>query len=102
VTPLLSATPVPDAAERILLYRIAREATFEDEPTHQALPSEQEKMKKLTGLSGAAFDTEYATAHDPDVKSFAEATLPTLQSHLMMAEALPGAGGSPGTGTAGQ
>jgi putative membrane protein len=83
--------------------------------------SEQEKMKKLKGLSGAAFDKEYATtmvkdhkedikefekaaksAHDPDVKSFAESTLPTLQSHLMLAEALPGAGGSHGTGTAGQ
>jgi hypothetical protein len=34
------------------------------------------------------------SAKDPDVKAFAEATLPTLRTHLSMAESLPGEGSS--------
>jgi putative membrane protein len=66
-------------------------------------------MKKLQQLSGADFDREYATmmvadhkevvsefqkqaksSKDADVKAFAEKTLPTLQEHLKMAQALNG------------
>jgi putative membrane protein len=67
-------------------------------------------MTKLSGLSGAEFDREYSKmmlsdhrkdvsefekqstrGTDADLKAFASKTLPTLQEHLRMAEALPGA-----------
>lgn len=72
-------------------------------------------MTKLSSLSGAEFDREYSkmmlsdhrkdvsefekqSTHgtDADLKAFASKTLPTLQEHLKMAEALPGnkAGGN--------
>jgi putative membrane protein len=63
------------------------------------------EMDRLSKLKGAAFDREYMTLmvkdhkedvsefekaskneSDPDVKSFASSTLPTLQEHLRMAE----------------
>lgn len=64
-------------------------------------------VNKLTGLSGDAFDREYAklmvahhktnvqafqraaaSAQDPELKAFAQRTLPTLQEHLKMAQAM--------------
>jgi len=67
--------------------------------------SHQKKMAKLEKLQGAAFDKAYMddmvkdhkkdvkdfqkqskSAKDPEVKSFAAQTLPTLQEHLQMAE----------------
>ena len=70
-------------------------------PEHQAM------KKKLEGLSGAAFDTEYlagqvadhekvaalleqeaAAGKDPDAKAFATDTLPTVKAHLEMARKL--------------
>lgn len=70
----------------------------------------REHVTKLSGMSGADFDREYTKmmvsdhrkdvsefekestrATDPDLKAFATKTLPTLQEHLRMAEALPGA-----------
>jgi len=72
----------------------------------------QKDMTKLQGLSGADFDREYTKmmlsdhrkdvsefekqstkGMDADLKAFASKTLPTLQEHLQMAEALPGAKG---------
>jgi putative membrane protein len=69
---------------------------------HQAM------VKKMSGLSGAAFDRAYAKemvkdhnkavalfqsaaqrGADTDLKAFAQKTLPTLQEHLRMARALP-------------
>jgi putative membrane protein len=79
------------------------------------LPTEMDEkhkkdMTKLSSLSGADFDREYgkmmlsdhrkdvsefekqsAKGMDADLKAFATKTLPTLQEHLKMAEALPGA-----------
>jgi len=79
------------------------------------LPTEMDEkhhkdMTKLSGLSGAEFDREYgkmmasdhrkdvsefekesSRAADADLREFATRTLPTLQEHLRMAEALPGA-----------
>jgi putative membrane protein len=71
--------------------------------------SDTAKLDKLKGLSGAAFDKKYAemmvkdhkhdvaefekaakSAKDPNLKAFAQATLPTLRTHLTMAESLPG------------
>jgi len=68
--------------------------------------STQREYNKLQKLSGADFDREYMkhmvsdhqkdvkefqseakSARDPDVKSFAESTLPTLQDHLTQAKA---------------
>jgi len=68
--------------------------------------SHQKKMEKLQKLEGAAFDKQYMddmvkdhkkdvkefqkqakSAKDPEVKSFAAQTAPTLQEHLQMAEA---------------
>jgi len=68
--------------------------------------SHQKKMAKLQKLQGAAFDKQYMddmvkdhkkdvkdfekaskSAKDPEVKSFASQTLPTLQEHLKMAQA---------------
>jgi putative membrane protein len=70
----------------------------------------REHVTKLSAMSGADFDREYAKmmlsdhrkdvsefekqstrGTDPDLKAFATKTLPTLQEHLRMAEALPGA-----------
>ena len=67
-------------------------------------------MTKLSALKGADFDREYTKmmvsdhrkdvsefekqstrGMDADLKAFATKTLPTLQEHLKMAEALPGA-----------
>jgi len=72
----------------------------------------RKEMTKLSGLSGAEFDREYGKmmlsdhrkdvsefekqstrGTDADLKAFASKTLPTLQEHLQMAEALPGAKG---------
>jgi putative membrane protein len=66
---------------------------------------QKSKMDKLSKLSGAEFDKQYMSdmvkdheedvedfktqaeqGTDPDVKSFAAKTLPTLQSHLQMAQ----------------
>ncbi|MCA1575821.1 MAG: DUF4142 domain-containing protein [Acidobacteria bacterium] len=75
-------------------------------------------VTKLSGLSGAAFDRAYARmmvsdhkkkvdnfekqstrGRDPDLKAFATTTLPTVQEHLQMARALPGAPGGGGDNT---
>jgi putative membrane protein len=67
--------------------------------------SERREYDKLQKLSGAKFDQEYMktmvsdhekdikafqkeakSAKDPDVKSFADSTLPTLQQHLQQAK----------------
>ncbi|MDB6066169.1 MAG: outer membrane protein [Pedosphaera sp.] len=73
-----------------------------------AIPSsEQREMDRLRNLSGTDFDKAYMDhmvrdhksdvkefqraskrAKDPDVKSFAASTLPTLEDHLRMAENL--------------
>lgn len=69
--------------------------------------SHQKEVDKLGKLAGAEFDREYAakmvsdhrktvssmakaskSAKDADVKSFAAKTLPTVQHHLKMAEAM--------------
>jgi putative membrane protein len=83
-----------------------------------ALPKEmdskhQAKIDKLSKLSGAQFDKEYIdesiaghkrgvsefekaakSAKDPDIKAFAEKTVPTLQAHLQQAQALKKNGGA--------
>ncbi|HYV13813.1 MAG TPA: DUF4142 domain-containing protein [Pyrinomonadaceae bacterium] len=70
----------------------------------------QKEMTKFSGMTGADFDREYTKlmvsdhrkdvsefekestrGTDADLKEFATRTLPTLQEHLKMAEALPGA-----------
>ncbi len=70
----------------------------------------QKEVTKFSNLTGADFDREYTKlmvsdhrkdvsefekesthATDADLKEFATKTLPTLQEHLKMAEALPGA-----------
>jgi len=70
---------------------------------------QKEEMDKLAKLSGAAFDREYmklmvedhdtdvkafqeqaSNASDPDVKSFASKTLPTLEEHQKMAHEIAG------------
>jgi len=74
------------------------------------------EVTKLSGMSGADFDREYTKmmvsdhrkdvsefekqstrGTDADLKAFATKTLPTLQEHLRMAEALPGAKGAGGS-----
>jgi putative membrane protein len=71
----------------------------------------QAHVTKLSAMSGAEFDRAYGKmmvsdhtkdvaefekqstkGTDPDLKAFAGKTLPTLQEHLKMAQALPGAG----------
>jgi putative membrane protein len=74
------------------------------EPGH----SEMQSMSKLKSLSGQQFDKTYAnamlkdhrqdvkeyehvaqTAKNPEVRAYAEQTLPTLKEHLALAEQLP-------------
>ncbi len=81
----------------------------------------RQDVTKLSGMSGAAFDRAYARmmvndhkkkvdnfekqserGGDPDLKAFATRTLPTVQEHLQMARALPGAeGGGDNSNTGG-
>src|SRR6185369_6906861 len=77
-------------------------ATTMDEKQHK-------DMMKLQAMTGADFDRAYSKmmlsdhkkdvsefekqstrATDPDLKAFAAKTLPTLQQHLQLAQALPG------------
>ena len=82
----------------------------------KGLPEERsEAVKKLQGLSGAAFDKEFvnmmvtdhqkavdefrhvaATAQSADVRDFAKNTLPILEKHLKDAQDLQGKLGSKG------
>ncbi len=78
----------------------------------------RQDVTKLSGMSGAAFDRASARmmvndhkkkvdnfekqserGGDPDLKAFATRTLPTVQEHLQMARALPGAEGGGGDNT---
>lgn len=79
-------------------------------PTEPSL-TQRAKMKLLSSSDGAKFDQRYSenmgvsahqdtvklfqkaanSADDAEVKAFASKTLPTLQHHLEMARALPGA-----------
>jgi putative membrane protein len=88
------------------LKRLA-EAKGVNLPTEPAL-AQKAKLKVLSARSGDGFDRDYAEevgvkahgdtvrlfqkaaqgAQDADVKSFAQKTLPTLQRHLQMAQAL--------------
>lgn len=83
----------------------------------------REHLTKLSAMTGADFDRAYGKemlsdhrkdvsefekqstrGTDPDIKAFATKTLPTLQEHLRMAEALPGAnrgGGNMNSNTGG-
>jgi putative membrane protein len=77
------------------------------------------KIDKLNGLSGAAFERQFKTEQvqghkqaieefqtyarrgdNPELKTWAEQTLPALKSHLQHAEALPTPGRAPTTGSA--
>jgi putative membrane protein len=95
------------------LRQLAQEkgVTLPSGPSHM----DNHEMSKLSKLTGADFDREYmknmvkdhqkdvkefqkqaSGAKDPDVKSFAAKTLPTLQQHLQMAEtANQSVGGKP-------
>jgi len=87
------------------LQQIAKQANINlsSQPTGKDAAEEQ----KLRGLNGAAFDQAYAqgqlqdhretvelfqkeasSGEDPALKAFAQKTLPILQQHLQMAEAL--------------
>ena len=87
------------------LQQIAKQAniTLPAQPSGKDAAEEQ----KLRGLNGAAFDQAYAqgqlqdhretvelfqkeasSGQDPALKAFAQKTLPILQQHLQMAEAL--------------
>jgi putative membrane protein len=75
-------------------------------PTDEMMPEAQEEMTKLKNLSGANFDKEFSSYmvkdHEEDlakfhkeaeqgsgdVAEFARKTIPTLQKHLDMAQAL--------------
>jgi len=87
-------------------------------PVALAMDAEHQAVEtKLTGLSGAAFDKEYArvmlkdhqkavalfaseskNGQDEDLKSWAGKTLPTLREHLKMARSLAGDHGGKGGG----
>jgi len=79
----------------------------------EASKKEQDDANKLGQKSGKDFDEAYAkmmvkdheedvalfkkeadSGSDPNLKAFAQKTLPTLEQHLSMAKELPGAGGS--------
>ena len=78
-------------------------------PPSQLSDADQAMLTKLQGMHGRAFDMAYArgqvTDHekmlqllkqestdgtDPDLKSFAQQTIPTIQQHLTMAQDLAG------------
>ena len=78
----------------------------------------QAKIDKLNALSGAAFERQFKTEQvqghkqaielfqsyarrgdNPDLKKWAEDTLPTLKTHLQHAQALPSPRAAPTTGS---
>ena len=78
----------------------------------EASKKEQDDANKLGKKQGKDFDADYAkmmvkdheedvalfqkeadSGSDPNLKAFAQKTLPTLKEHLSMAKELPGAGG---------
>jgi putative membrane protein len=79
----------------------------------------QQTQQKLEGLSGAAFDRAYldamvqhhqqdiqeferaAQSENPQIRQFAERTLPTLREHLQRAQQLQQSGGGQGQGQRG-
>jgi len=80
-----------------------KKLTLPSQPGREHVATEQ----KLRGLNGSAFDQAYAqeevrdhqedvalfqreasSGQDPDLKAFAQKTLPTLQRHLQMAQGL--------------
>jgi putative membrane protein len=85
-------------------------------PQPKGLPEERnDAVKKMQGLSGAAFDKEFvnmmvvdhekavdtfrheaATAQNPDVRDYANKVLPTLEKHLKDARDLQGKLGKQG------
>jgi putative membrane protein len=89
------------ANEQLRQLAQAKGVTMPEGPKHK----DNHEMSKLSKLTGADFDREYMDAmvkdhrkdvkefqkqadkaKDPDVKSFASGTLPTLQEHLKLAE----------------
>ena len=87
------------------LATIAREKNIDVPPTVKG--KQASELKRLSNLSGSAFDREYMNlmledrkkdvaefrkqakdARDPDVKAFASQTLPTLEEHLTLAQRL--------------
>jgi len=111
-----SSPQVKDFASRMIadhtqanneLRQIAQQAnlTLPSQPDRKEVAAEQ----KLQGMSGTSFDRSYAqdelrdhqedvalfrkeasSGQDPALKSFAQKTLPILQQHLQMAQALTG------------
>lgn len=94
--------------------RLREIATSHNVALPAALPDEKKKeLERLAQLSGAEFDREFVRiagvkdhhhdidefekastqAQNPDVKNFAQSTLPTLKKHLEAAQKLPGAKG---------
>lgn len=84
-------------------------------PPAQPEPQQTAEFGRLQELRGASFDSAYLSdeiadyeqalalfqqeaqqGSDPDVKAFAEQTLPIVQQHLAMAEALEGGSGGNG------
>jgi putative membrane protein len=84
------------------------------QPSH----ADMQEMSKLKSLSGQKFDKTYAnamlkdhrkdvqeyehvaqTAKNPEVRAYAEQTLPTLKEHLALAEQLPENSGGTSGGT---
>ena len=80
--------------------------------------ADMKEMSKLKSMSGEQFDKSYAnamlkdhrkdvqefehvakTAKNPEVRAYAEQTLPTLKEHLALAEQLPGNSGTTAGGT---
>jgi len=100
------------ANEELQSIATSRQVTLPTEPS----AAQKSLHDRLSKLSGAAFDRAYVNAmvkdhqtavaeftkeaksSDPDVKAFAEKTLPALQDHLQRAQTLQRQIGGAGTG----
>lgn len=94
------------AASRVQAEKIA--SAFGVKPTSELQPEAKDELNKLHGLSGKAFDQEFARymvqdhrkdiddfnqeaqGGQPRLAAFAKKTLPTLHKHLDMAEHIQG------------
>jgi len=94
------------ANSELMAIAKSKNVTVSPDPT----PTQKATKTKLEGLTGAAFDSSYIKAMvedhtkdirefttatkstDPDVKAFAEKTLPTLKHHLEEAQKLAKSG----------
>jgi putative membrane protein len=80
----VTLSPTPDAMQQQMEAKLEADKTsreFDRDYARGQVAAHQAAIK--------TFQTEIDNGQDPDLKAFAQSTMPTLKQHLMMAERLP-------------